>query len=221
MNNREIVRRLKRLDTCAVSDAQDKLGLPNGAFGYDSYPGVVRKVAGRVITMRLRAYEESDADSKLHLGVKAIEAAKPGDIIVVQSPSKRAGAWGGLLSRAAKVQGVAAVFVDGAARDIGEAKSIGLPLWAASSTPRTARMRLVEASVNEGIMFQDHVVHPGGYIIADQTGFVIVAKENVDRVIVAAEDIARREAAMAVDIDARKSLREVLGTDYERMLDHS
>ncbi|HET6969491.1 MAG TPA: hypothetical protein VFH92_00075, partial [Phenylobacterium sp.] len=77
----DIVERLRRLDTCSVSDALDKLGLPGAVVGLA--PLTVRgRVAGRAVTVKLGAPLEGLP--KRHLGAGAVEASMVGDIIVVE-----------------------------------------------------------------------------------------------------------------------------------------
>jgi 4-hydroxy-4-methyl-2-oxoglutarate aldolase len=45
-----LIARLAALDTCAVSDALDKLGLPGAVVGLSALTGPA-KVAGRVVTI--------------------------------------------------------------------------------------------------------------------------------------------------------------------------
>ena len=54
VDDQEAVRRLNRLDVCAVSDAMDKLGLRGGVSGLDQRSST-RRIAGRVLTVRLVA----------------------------------------------------------------------------------------------------------------------------------------------------------------------
>jgi 4-hydroxy-4-methyl-2-oxoglutarate aldolase len=61
-------------------------------------------------------------------------------------------------------------------------------------------------------------VRPGDYIIADNSGIVVVPAERVAEVVPEAETIVAREAAMAKDVIAGKSVAEVMGTNYEQML---
>ena len=93
----QTVARLNRLDTCAVSDAMDKLGLRGVVTGIHQY-STQRKIAGRVLTVKLGIDDGRPAAHK-HLSTTAIEMAKPGDIIVVEQRSGMdAAAWGGNLS---------------------------------------------------------------------------------------------------------------------------
>src|ERR1041385_9493514 len=97
--------RLNRLDTCAVSDAMDKLGLRGVVTGIHQY-STPRRIAGKVLTVKL-GIDDGRATAAKHLGTTAIETAEPGDIIVVeQRTGLDAAAWGGNLSLGAKVRGV-------------------------------------------------------------------------------------------------------------------
>jgi len=77
----EFVERLRKLDTCAVSDAQDKLGIQGTVIGINSlYP--VERIAGRAVTVRLKTKGPGETSVR-HLCTTAVVAADPGDIIVI------------------------------------------------------------------------------------------------------------------------------------------
>lgn len=212
-----LVERLMKLDTCAVSDAQDKLGIVGTVIGINSlYP--TGRIAGRAVTVRLKTKGPGET-SAVHLCTRAVVAADPGDIIVIDHRTRAdAAGWGGILSTAAKTKGVAGVIIDGASRDVDEAQGLGLPLFARSRTPLTARGRIIEESTNEQIEVGGVSVKPGDYIIADNSGIVVVPADRAEEVIPEAETIVAREAAMAKDVMAGKSVVEVMGTNYEQML---
>ncbi len=216
----EAVRRLNRLDVCAVSDAMDKLGLRGGVSGLDQRSST-RRIAGRVLTVRLVAREQvpAAAGPPRHLGTTAIEAAQPGDIIVVEQRSGiEAGSWGGILSLAAMVRGVAGVICDGPVRDIDEARQYDFPVYARALTARTARGRVAEIANNGPVTIGDVTVQAGDFAIADASGIVFVAAGDIDRLLDAAESIVAREAAMAKALLAGVPVSQVMGADYEHML---
>ncbi|CAN7690668.1 RraA family protein [Pseudorhodoferax sp. LjRoot39] len=216
----DFVKRLARLDCCAVSDAMDKLGLVGGVSGLDQRAST-RRIAGRVVTYKLVPKDQAPTVSgpPRHLGTTAIEAAQPGDIVVVeQRTGLDAGSWGGILSLAAKVRGVAGVIADGPVRDIDEARSYDFPVYCRSLTARTARGRVAEAFTNEPVTVGEIAVHPGDYAIADASGVVFVRAQDIARVLDAAEAIAGREAAMARALMAGLPVSQVMGADYEHML---
>ena len=208
--------RLAALDTCAVSDALDKLGLPGAVIGIAALTGPA-KVAGRVVTTKLGA--PLPGLPKRHLGAGAVMAAKPGDIIVVEHRGRiDVSGWGGLLSRGAVRRGVAAVLVDGACRDIDESRALGLPVFARAAVPVTARGRVAEHSCQEPITFGAVAVKPGDLVIADGSGIVFVDQTRAEDILSTAEDIYAREQRMAAAIDAGGAIGDVMSADYEDML---
>jgi regulator of RNase E activity RraA len=209
--------RLLRLDCCAVSDALDKLKLGGVVSGLPQLSGSGR-ISGRVITMKLGTGVAPPGPAR-HLGTAAIEAANPGDVIVVEQRSGvEAGSWGGILTLGAKLRGVAGVVADGPVRDIDEAKAMDFPVFARACTARTARGRVVELATNGPVEIGTVTVNAGDYVIADGSGIAFIKPEDIARVLEAAESIAAREAAMAQALRAGRPITEVMGADYEHML---
>jgi 4-hydroxy-4-methyl-2-oxoglutarate aldolase len=211
------IQRLLRLDACAVSDALDKLKLNGVVSGLERLSGADR-IAGRVVTMKLGTGTPPPGPVR-HLGTTAVQAAGPGDVIVIEQRSGvEAGSWGGILTLGAKLRGVAGVVADGPVRDIDEARSQDFPVFARACTARTARGRIVELGTNCPVTIGKVTVRPGDYVVADGSGVVFVPAENIDAVLDAAETIAAREAAMAKALLAGKPITEVMGANYEDML---
>lgn len=212
----DLVSGLSRLDSCAVSDALDKLGLAGAVTGIQRF-STDRRIAGPVLTVKLdRA--EGRANTR-HLCTAAIEAAQPGDVIVVeQRTGLDAASWGGNLSIGAKTRGVAGVIVEGPARDIDDSRRLDFPVFARNATARTARGRIVEVATNEPITVGEATVYPGDYVIADSSAVVFIAASEIERVLEAAEEIMAREEAMAQAIREGNPISQVMGTSYEHML---
>jgi 4-hydroxy-4-methyl-2-oxoglutarate aldolase len=200
-----------------VSDALDKLGLPGAVTGLIRFSGQ-GKIAGRVVTVTLGPGAAPDGPPR-HLCAGAIEAAQPGDVIVVEHRSGVVcGGWGGLLSLGAKARGVAGVIVEGYARDIDDCRAADFPVFARAVTLHTARGRIVERAFNEPIAVGDVRVSPGDYVVADGSGAAFVAVDRAGRVLDEAERIAAREAAMGKALLEGRPIGDVLGADYEEML---
>lgn len=212
------VRRLRRLDACAVSDALDRLGKTGAVSNLPRRSGA-GLVAGRVLTVKVGVGTARPGPAR-HLGVAAIEKAGADDVIVVEQRSEvEAGCWGGLLTLAAKLRGVAGVIADGPVRDIDEAQGYGFSVFARSVTTRTARGRVTELAVGEQIQIGDAWVAEGDYVIADGSGVVLVGSEDIEQVLTAAEEIARREAAMSKALLEGVAPSDVMGGQYEYMLE--
>jgi regulator of RNase E activity RraA len=212
-----VAARLARLDTCGVSDAMDRLGLTGAVQGLrPMWP--CPRIAGQVITVRLRRAEPGD-HSPRHLGTAAIEAGGPGQVIVIEHHDREdAAGWGGILSLAARLKGIEGVIVDGTARDIDDSRDAQFPVYARAATPMTARGRIVEASMGEPIRVGDLHVASGDYVIADWSGAVFLPADRAEEVVSTAEGLMAREAAMAEAVRAGKSVVDVMGANYESML---
>ena len=213
----EILLRLNRLDSCAVSDAMDKLGLRGVVTGIHQY-STQRRIAGPVLTVKL-GIDDGRPTAAKHLSTTAIEMANPGDIIVVeQRTGVDAAAWGGNLSLGAKVRGVAGVICEGPARDIDESRQHDFPVYARDHTCMTARGRLVEVATNHPITVGTVLVSAGDYVLADASGVVFIRANDISRVLDTAEKIVEKEKLMAEAIQAGTPIGNVMGADYESML---
>ncbi|MDX3904945.1 MAG: RraA family protein [Pigmentiphaga sp.] len=220
MNSQDIVRRMRQIDSCAFSDALDKLGLKGTVTGLPRR-SASRRIAGRVVTLKLVEAQQAPRldGAPRHLGTTAIESAQPGDIVVVeQRTGIDAGSWGGILSLGAKVRGLAGVIADGPVRDADEAHEYDFPIYARSTTAFTARGRVAEGGTNVPVRIGDITVHPGDYAVADSSGVVFIAAAQAQEVLRVAEEIAAREAAMARALLAGRPITEVMGANYENML---
>jgi regulator of RNase E activity RraA len=213
----EITTRLNQLDTCAVSDAMDKLGLRGVVTGIHQY-STQRRIAGRALTVKLGVDDGRPAAHK-HLCTTAIELANPGDVIVVeQRTGVDAATWGGNLSLGAKARGIAGAICEGPARDIDESRQYDFPVYARDHTCSTARGRLVEIATNEPITVGTITVSAGDYVIADASAVVFVRADDIARVLDTAERIVAKERLMAEAIRSGTPISSVMGADYESML---
>jgi len=217
MARETIIDRLAKLDTCAVSDALDSLNLKGATWGVrPQWP--CAKIAGRAVTMKIKPAGLQQPTQ--HLGTAPIEAAQPGDIIVIDNGGKlEFSCWGGLLALSAKLKGVSGVVIDGASRDIDEARELEFPVYARGVVPMTARGRVMQESYNQEIQFAGVQCHPGDLVLADGSGVIIIPKEKESEVVAAAETIYAKEQEMAAGIRKGYSGLEMLEKlGYEQML---
>jgi regulator of RNase E activity RraA len=218
MAREPIVERLLKLDTCAVADGMDRLGLAGATYGVRPM-WLCPKIVGRAVTMKIKPVGLDKP--KQHLGTLPIDAAQPGDLIVIDNGGRLdTSCWGGLLALAAKTRGISGVVIDGACRDIDESRELGFPVYARGAVPMTARGRIMQESYNQEIEFAGVQVHPGDLVIADGSGVVIIPRPKEEDVVREAEAVAATEARMAEGIRQGMSVREVLEKlGYEQMLD--
>ena len=217
MTREPIIERLAKLDTCAVSDALDSLNLKGATFGVRPMWSCPR-IAGRAVTMKIKP--AGLEQPRQHLGTAPIEAAQSGDIIVIDNGGRlEFSCWGGLLALSARLKGLSGVVIDGASRDIDEARELQFPVYARGAVPMTARGRVVQESFNQEIQFAGVQCRPGDLVIADGSGVVIVPKAKENEVVAAAETIYAKEQEMAAGIRKGYSGLEMLEKlGYEEML---
>src|ERR1700739_1736471 len=95
--------RLRALDTCAVSDALDTLNLAGATTGIRPLWAVTEPVAGRVLTVQ--AAPRQSGKPAQHIAAAAIEAAEPGDVLVIANDGlMHVSCWGALLPLGARGQ---------------------------------------------------------------------------------------------------------------------
>ena len=182
MDSTDIIDRLKRLDTPAVSDALDRLDMPGRATHLHRLT-TEQRIAGRVLTVKLGTGKALDGPPR-HLCTSAVEAAGPGDILVIEQRSGiEAAGWGGILSNGAKVRGIAGVICDGPVRDVDESRDLDFPVFAERAIPTTARGRIVEEAFNEPVTVGNATVTPGDYVLADGSGICFLAADRVEEIL--------------------------------------
>jgi regulator of RNase E activity RraA len=193
--------RLRLLDSCAVSDALDTLGLPGAITGVRPLWDVRTVVAGRARTVT--AGRRRDDRPAQHIAAAAIEAAASGDVLVIANEGRLdVSCFGGILTLAARRRGIEGIVIDGACRDIAESEEAGFPVFGRAVVPVSARGRIVQLAMEEPVPFAGVTVRPGDFVIADRNGVVFVPAAEVEPVLHLAERIVAREAAMAEAVRA-------------------
>jgi len=217
LTKKELIEEFRKLSTSNVSDALDKLGLRGAVIGilpmYEC-----PKIVGFAVTVKVIA--AGLTPSKYHMGVEAIEAANPGDVIVIDNRGRTdVSCWGEILSVAAKNKGLAGVVIDGAFRDLDAIKKIGFPVYARGVVPVTARGRIMQEALNVPIQCGGVQVRPGDVVLADDNGVVIVPYEKAEEVLKVALELYERECKMIEELQKGVSILEVdRKFRYEEML---
>jgi len=213
----DLLVRLKNMDSCAVSDAMDSLGLFGEVTGINNQT-TKDKIVGRTLTVEL-GNEKPAGGSTKHLCSGAIECGNVGNVIVIQQSSGiDAAGWGGVLSNAAQHNGIDGVIVEGPARDIDEAAELGFSVYARGHTARTARGRIYEQCFNKEITVGNVKVNEGDYVIADGSAIVFIPLARAEEVIKIGERIIAKEKLMTEAVRSGSPVGAVMGSNYENML---
>lgn len=211
-------RRFEALSTTNVSDAMDALGIRGATYGIRPMWHTMDRVLGPAVTLKMTAAGETKG--KYHLGVKAIDAAQSGDVIVVDNGGRiDTSCWGGVLATGAKLKGISGVVIDGACRDLDECVEVGFSVYARGTVVATARGRVQEEATNVMVQFGGVQVRPGDIIMGDKSGVVVVPAERVDEVLAKAEALFQKEEAMVAMIREGRTMTEMDDAfQYEKML---
>jgi regulator of RNase E activity RraA len=113
----------------------------------------------------------------------AIEACKPGQVLVVEGRGIEAAAIGGdIYMNRLKVLGAAGCVVDGCVRDFASVQALGFPVYArgAASPPHPARHLAVDWNVPIGCC--EVLVMPGDILVGDADGIVCLPRHVADEV---------------------------------------
>lgn len=210
--------RFEKLSTTNVSDAMDSMWLHGATYGIRPMAEKWGKCLGPAVTVKMTAAGETKG--KHHLGVKAIEFAAKGDIIIIDNGGRLdTSCWGGILANGAKYKGVSAVVIDGACRDLDDCLEVDFPVYARGTVVATARGRVMEENTNVMIQFGGVQVRPGDIVMGDRSGVVIVPQEHIEAVLTKAEQLWQKEEDMIRDIRNGESMLDVdTKYNYEKML---
>jgi len=142
---------------------------------------------------------------------KAIYAAQPGDVLLVDTSSfVEAGFWGGIMTEAALQIGIAGLVTDGAVRDTDEIAQMNFPIFSKGiSIKGTTKTCL--GSINHSIIFDGVMVQPGDVIVGDSDGVVIVARKDVSAVIEKAREREEKEEKILSQLRQGKTTLELYG----------
>lgn len=142
--------------------------------------------------------------------LEAIGKAAPGSVLIVDNMGRRdEGCVGDLVVREAKLAGLAGIVIWGTHRDSADLKEIGFPVFSLGSFPagpRSIRDRSPDSL--DFARFDDFLVSPFHFIIADQDGVVAVDLADWPSIRKEADAIRGREAEQARRVEAGLSLRE-------------
>lgn len=114
---------------------------------------------------------------------KALDAAMPGDVVVVDtSGSQRNAVLGDLVTNKAKHRGIAGFIVDGLVRDLPGLKEADLPVYARGVTP-FGPLHRGPGELNYSVSCGGIVVNPGDIVVADSSGIAVVRREVAEDTI--------------------------------------
>lgn len=179
-----IIEEFKKLDVSTVYEAQGKTGLMH----YDLKPILERSpICGPAVTAVCHAGD----NLMIHA---AIEACKPGDVLVITTVGESvAGMIGELIVTALMKRGVQGVVIDSGIRDVAQIRELGFPIWTkAVFSQGTTKTK--GGWVNAPTVCGGAYVEPGDLIMADDDGVVVVKKDDLPFALDSSKQRLQKEA---------------------------
>lgn len=125
-------------------------------------------IAGTAFTIRIPGADSAT----LHY---ALTMVQPGDVLVIDRAGDDSHAcWGGVVTLAASLCGIAGAIIDGRATDLGEIRKHAMPVWARGLASKTTKFLGLGGAVNVPVSIGGQTVNPGDAVIADGSGVVIL-----------------------------------------------
>lgn len=184
-----LVDRFRGLAAANLADAM-------GRFNFMD-PGILSRtglrLCGRAVTVRCRPGD----NLMVH---KALQVAKPGDVVVVTTCGNTTSAvFGELMCHTAAAKRLGGIIVDGAIRDVDGIRKLGMPAFSRSVSPGACD-KDGPGEINLPIACGDTVVMPGDIVVGDEDGVAVVPRDDAELVVAAVSDLMARERARIDEI---------------------
>lgn len=199
----ELVELFQRLDTTAVSDALDRLGIRGGCQGISAQVSGTKAV-GRAFTVRYRpcGVEKGTVGDFL-------DDVRPGQVVVLDNGGRIYGTvWGDIMTVYARKRGIAGTVIDGVCRDMPRIIESKYPIFTRGHIPVTGKDRVELDGLNIPVTVSEVLVRPNDIVLCDDTGVVVVPHDWAEEVLVAAVEIDETEHRILQMLDDGMSLRE-------------
>src|SRR5262245_26115594 len=178
----ENVPRASKLDTTALSDALDRLGIPGQCLGIKPLDYRFR-LAGRAFTLLY-----GPAGVPPGTVGDFIDDVGEGTVIVIDNGGREnATVWGDILTMVAHRRNLAGTVIDGACRDTNLSREINYPIFSRSYSMRTGKDRVQLEAVNGPVNIGDARVFPGDLLRGDADGVIAILQVHEKYVLAIAE----------------------------------
>jgi regulator of RNase E activity RraA len=197
------VQRAAKLDTTAISDAMDRLGIAGQCLNIKPLDPRFR-LTGRAFTILY-----GPAGTPPGTVGDYIEDVPPGGVVVLDNGGREnATVWGDILTWVATRRGVAGTVIDGACRDTHLARELGYPIYSRSYSMRTGKDRIQVEAMGGPVNIGDARVHQGDILRGDADGVVAIPRAHEDAILTNAEQIDAAESEIRRLVNEGNTLTE-------------
>ncbi|WP_181885598.1 RraA family protein [Trinickia dinghuensis] len=201
-----LLHQLSVFPTSVLSDTLDELGIPGVIPGLSAQRQGQGRVVGRALPVKLLAKKNDPDAYRFGGGVgkpleMVLKTMADGDVVLMDlDGANYASAWGGLASRLAQRRGVRGTIMWGTCRDVEEIREIGYPVWAVGVCPKRSRNDFTFGSINETIHIAGVAISRQDYIVADESGVVVIPGARAEQIVEIATRIAAQEEELLAKV---------------------
>jgi 3-hexulose-6-phosphate synthase/6-phospho-3-hexuloisomerase len=159
------------------------------------------RMVGRAVTVRTYPGDWSKP-------VQAIDAAEPGDVIVIDAGGVGPAIWGELATHSAIQRGVAGVVIDGAIRDSDDIVALKFPAFSRLVMPNAGEPKGF-GEIGVPVTVANMKVEPGDWLLGDGDGVVVLPRAIAVEYANRAMDVLERENRIREEIKEGSTLAKV------------
>ena len=199
----DVLAGLRAIPTTQIADAGGPVGIVGPGIG--PIAGGT-EICGTAVTLWTRPGD-------ILFVLKAPDLVGPGDVLVVDAGARPdAAVIGDILGGSLQRNGGVGLVVDGAVRDRDGLDALGFPTFARGTHPATGSNE-GPGALNVVVSCGGVPVHPGDVVRADASGVVIIPAGRAGTVLERARAVDERERGWVEQLEAGRSLSDVLGLD--------
>ncbi|WP_366249548.1 RraA family protein [Terribacillus aidingensis] len=186
-----VVESFEGIATSNIGDVMGRMNAMNHGIKSVNKPGT--HIFGSALTVKTHPSD----NLMVH---KAMDLAKPGDVIVVDACGDMGNAiLGELMCHYAKTKNIAGFIVDGPVRDLYSIAEMGFPVFAKGGSPR-GPYKEGPGEINTVISCGNVSVSPGDIVVGDDDGVVVIPKSDAEDILFKAQEIQTKEKSVIESI---------------------
>ena len=183
--SKELIEAFRGVPVANIDDCMNRLAAVSPEIKPIGKPGVL----GPAFTVKVA---EGD-NLMLH---KAMDLAKPGDILVIDAGgSISRSIIGELMTHYCVIRGLGGILLDGSIRDYDELAEMDIPIYARAITPN-GPYKNGPGEINTPISFGGQLVRPGDIVVGDGDGVLFIRPGEAPEILAAVKAVMETEAGI-------------------------
>lgn len=186
--NPELVEQFRNLPSSIVGDAMQRLYCTHNKLR----PFNNVKLLGTAFTVKAPAGDNL-------LAQRAMDIAKPGDVIVIDSEDcPNRAVVGELMVDYSERKGLAGFVVEGSIRDLDAIERASIPVYATNVSPN-GPYRQGPGEINVPVSIGGQVIQPGDILVGDDDGIVVVNPQVAEEILEESRELLAKEESILND----------------------